>query len=149
MVLASGARGHWFVSCPDLIRLPCIYSFDSLLRTLPVRNPTCFNYCLMTAVTLRTKRILPGNCYLLLASLSKFEVILRTKRILSAYYWYCSIILKLQTYGPTRVAGDCEFENWLRRNFFPAYFRISPLLEHVRKVVGDFERKFVFSTGVR
>ena len=37
MVLAFGARGHWFKSCPELIFLPCIYSFVSLLRTLFVR----------------------------------------------------------------------------------------------------------------
>ena len=24
--------------------------------------------------------------------------------------------------------GDCEFETQLRRTFFPAYFRLSPLL---------------------
>ena len=37
MVLAFGARGLWFESCPDLIFLPCIYSFVSLLRPLFVR----------------------------------------------------------------------------------------------------------------
>ena len=30
MVLACGAQGHWLESCPDLIFLPCIYSFVSL-----------------------------------------------------------------------------------------------------------------------
>ena len=34
MVLAFVARGHLFESCPDLIFLPCIYSFVFLLRTL-------------------------------------------------------------------------------------------------------------------
>ena len=38
MVLAFGARCHWFESCPDLILLPCIYSFVSLLRTSFVRT---------------------------------------------------------------------------------------------------------------
>ena len=38
MVLAFGARDHWFESCPNLIFLPCIYSFLSLLRTLFVRT---------------------------------------------------------------------------------------------------------------
>ena len=38
MVLVFGARGHWFKSCPDLIFLPCIYSFVSLLRTLFIRR---------------------------------------------------------------------------------------------------------------
>ena len=37
MVLACGTRGHWFKSCPDLIFLPCIHSFVSLLQTLFVR----------------------------------------------------------------------------------------------------------------
>ena len=30
-----------------------------------------------------------------------------------------------------------------------AYFRLSPLLKHVRKVVGGFEKKSCVSTGVR
>ena len=42
MVLAFGARGHCFESCPDLIFLPCIYSFVSLIRNLFVR---CRNDC--------------------------------------------------------------------------------------------------------
>ena len=37
IVLALGAQGHWFESCPYLIFLPCIYSFVSLLLTLFVR----------------------------------------------------------------------------------------------------------------
>ena len=37
MVLAFGAQGHWFKSCPDLIFLPCIYSFVSVLQTSFVR----------------------------------------------------------------------------------------------------------------
>ena len=37
MVLAVDARDHWFESCPDLIFLPWIYLFVSLLRTLFVR----------------------------------------------------------------------------------------------------------------
>ena len=32
---------------------------------------------------------------------------------------------------------------WSGRNFFPAYFHLSPLLKHVRKVVGGFGKKFV------
>ena len=31
----------------------------------------------------------------------------------------------------------------LRRTFFPAYFRLSPLLKHVRKVVGGLGKKVV------
>ena len=38
--------------------------------------------------------------------------------------------------------GGCEFGNRLRWNFFQAYFRLSPLQNHVRKVVGGFEKKF-------
>ena len=33
--------------------------------------------------------------------------------------------------------------------FFPAYFRLSPLQKHVRKVVGGFGKKSCVSTGVR
>ena len=39
--------------------------------------------------------------------------------------------------------GGCEFDPRLRRLFFLAYFRLSPLQKHVRKVVGGFERKVV------
>ena len=38
MVLAYGALGPWFESRPNLIFLPCIYSFVSLIRTLFVRK---------------------------------------------------------------------------------------------------------------
>ena len=37
MLLAFGAQGHWFKSCPDLIFLPCIFSFVYLLHTLFIR----------------------------------------------------------------------------------------------------------------
>ena len=43
----------------------------------------------------------------------------------------------------------CEFDPWLRRTFFPAYFRLSSLQKHVRKVVGGFGNKSCVSTGVR
>ena len=39
--------------------------------------------------------------------------------------------------------GAYEFETRLRPNFFPAYFRLSPLLRPVRKVVGGFGKEFV------
>ena len=39
--------------------------------------------------------------------------------------------------------GGCEFETRLKGNFSPAYFHLSPLLKHVRKVVGGFGKKFV------
>ena len=45
--------------------------------------------------------------------------------------------------------GGCEFDPRLRRHFFPAYFRLSPLQKHVRKVVGGFGKKSCVSTGVR
>ena len=45
--------------------------------------------------------------------------------------------------------GGCEFDPWLRRLFFPVYFRLSPLQKHVRKVVGGFGKKSCVSTGVR
>ena len=44
--------------------------------------------------------------------------------------------------------GSCEFETRLKRNFLPAYFRLSPLLKHVRKAVGGFGKKSCVSTGV-
>ena len=37
----------------------------------------------------------------------------------------------------------CEFDPRFRRTFFPAYFRLSPLKKHVRKVVCGFGKKVV------
>ena len=37
----------------------------------------------------------------------------------------------------------------LRQTFFPAYFRLSPLQNQVRKVVGGFGKESYVSTGVR
>ena len=48
--------------------------------------------------------------------------------------------------APPRLFSGCEFDPRLRRLFFPAYFRLSPLQKHVRKVVGGFGKE---STGVR
>ena len=45
--------------------------------------------------------------------------------------------------------GGCEFDPQLRRLSFLAYFRLSPLQKHVRKVVGGFGTKHCVSTGVR
>ena len=45
--------------------------------------------------------------------------------------------------------GVCKFYPGLRRTFFLAYFRLSPLQKHVRKVVGGFGKKSYVSTGVR
>ena len=45
--------------------------------------------------------------------------------------------------------GGCEFKIRLRRNVFPAYFRLSPLLKHVRKVVDGLWKEICVSTGVR
>ena len=47
------------------------------------------------------------------------------------------------------LMSGCEFDPRLKRLFFPAYFRFSPLQKHVRKVVGGFGKKSCFSTGVR
>ena len=45
--------------------------------------------------------------------------------------------------------GGCEFDIRLRWTFFPAYFRLSPLQKHVRKVVSGFGKKSCVSAGVR
>ena len=45
--------------------------------------------------------------------------------------------------------GGCEFDPWLRRFFFQAYFRLSPLQKHVGKVVCGFGKKSCVSTGER
>ena len=45
--------------------------------------------------------------------------------------------------------SGCDFDPRLRRIFFPAYFRLSPLQKHVRKVVGGFGKKSCVSTGLR
>ena len=39
--------------------------------------------------------------------------------------------------------GGCEFHTRFKRTSFPAYFHISPLLKHLRKVVGVAEMKVV------
>ena len=41
----------------------------------------------------------------------------------------------------TWCSGGYEFETRLRQKFFPAYFCLSPLLKHVRKVVRGFGKK--------
>ena len=50
---------------------------------------------------------------------------------------------------PHSRPGGCEFDFWLRRLFFLAYFCLSPLQKHVRKLVGGFGKKSFVSTGVR
>ena len=50
MVLAFGALGHWVESCLDLLFLPCIYSFFSLLLTLFVR--VCFAMLISISICL-------------------------------------------------------------------------------------------------
>ena len=45
--------------------------------------------------------------------------------------------------------GGCEFDPLLKWLFFLAYFRLSSLQKHVRKVVGCFGKKSCVSTGVR
>ena len=58
------------------------------------------------------------------------------------------IIIVTEFMCPARVApyswpGGCEFKTQLRQTFFLAYFHLSPLLKHVRKVVGGFGKKVV------
>ena len=50
---------------------------------------------------------------------------------------------------PGRPSGGCEFDLWFWRLFYPAYFRLSPLQKHVRKLVGGFGKKSCVITGVR
>ena len=45
--------------------------------------------------------------------------------------------------------GACEFDPRLRRTFFQAYFRLSPLQKHMKKVVGVFGKKSCAGTCVR
>ena len=40
-----------------------------------------------------------------------------------------------------------KFETRSRRTFFPAYFCLSPLLKHVKTVVGGFGKKVVLVLG--
>ena len=47
------------------------------------------------------------------------------------------------------IPGGCEFDPRLRQLFFQAYFCLSPLQKHVRKVVGSFGKKSCVSTRVR
>ena len=42
-----------------------------------------------------------------------------------------------------------EFDPRLRRTFFPAQFRLSPLQKHVSKLVSGFGKKSCVSSGVR
>ena len=41
------------------------------------------------------------------------------------------------------LTGGCEFDAWLRQTFFSAYFCLSCVLKHVRKVVDGFGKKVV------
>ena len=54
-------------------------------------------------------------------------------------YWLClgGSVVSVSDSWP----GGCEFDPRLRRLFFPAYFRLSPLQKHVRKVVSGFGKK--------
>ena len=45
--------------------------------------------------------------------------------------------------------GGCEFDSRFRQTSFPAFFHLSPLQKHVRKVIGGFEKESCVSTGVR
>ena len=66
-----------------------------------------------------------------------------------------AVVNRVRDTRPARVAqwwavsdlwpGGCEFDTRLRQTFCPAYFRLSPLLKPVRKVVGGFEKKVVLA----
>ena len=58
-------------------------------------------------------------------------------------------IIAFQTVAPPGWLSGCEFNPRLRRLFFAAYFRLSALQKHVRKVVDGFGKKSCVSTGVR
>ena len=45
--------------------------------------------------------------------------------------------------GSDSCPGGCKFNPQLRQTFLPAYFCLSPLQKHVRKVVGGFGKKVV------
>ena len=47
------------------------------------------------------------------------------------------------------MTGWFEFDPRLRQLFFQAYFDLSPLQKHVRKVIGGFGKKNCVGTGVR
>ena len=47
------------------------------------------------------------------------------------------------------TTGGCEFDPRLRRLFSPAYFRLSPLQKHVRKVFGSFGKRSSISISGR
>ena len=52
---------------------------------------------------------------------------------------------------PTQVAQwlACQTHDLVVVSLIPAYFRLSPLQKHVRKVVGGFRKKSCVSAGVR
>ena len=56
-------------------------------------------------------------------------------------------------YNLFRIFSQVELQTFnledTARLFFSAYFRLSPLQKHVRKVVGGFGKKSCVSTGVR
>ena len=59
-------------------------------------------------------------------------------------------ILSKKIIVPFEPHGSCYGNALrLRRPFFPAYFCLSPLQKHVRKVVGDFGKKSGVGTGGR
>ena len=74
-------------------------------------------------------------------------------RIISEQSKMCTCILARPGGSVVSVSdsrpGGCEFDPRLRRLFFPAYFRLSPLQKDVRKVVGGFGKKSCVSTGMR
>ena len=56
------------------------------------------------------------------------------------FYQMTSAIRMAQGWVLDSWPGGFQFETWLRRIFFLAYFHPSPLLKYMRKVVLDLER---------
>ena len=66
-------------------------------------------------------------------------------KLIMCKLYFCHSISKSALHG---WLSGFEFDTQLRRTFFPTYFRLSPLLKHVREVVGGIGKKLVI-TGVR
>ena len=73
-----------------------------------------------------------GNCIPICQYLWQ-HIFIRCCPVGVAEWWAC------RTHDPVGF----EFETRLRQTFFPADFRLSPLLTYVRKVVGGFRKKVV------
>ena len=96
--------------------------------------------------------MMSNNVSMVLFLLQKIEILDLTRLNQSLSRWHY-----IPNTGPDGLVvsvshslhGGSQFNPWLRRLFFLAYFRLSPLQKHVRKVVGDFGKKSCDSSGVR